>query len=172
MWWDDWYAKASAWAGAQIATDSLLGSLFKTPQPGTAGGIDTAVSERLRDPESGSNLFRDLSDAVEDDPVISSFDPVARVRLPSDILLAWLGITPPTELPSPKRVFIGAGDQPSLVNQAAQTVTAVVKKTAGAVGGILTGLPGFFQTTLTKVLIGLAIVVVGLFVLNRITRQA
>ena len=193
MWWSDWYTRASdAVSGAVTATETSVASLFKENPNGSGAYApdDAPTSDVLRDRMSGTPA--DLFPVPPDTWPVNTDVQQAIVSRPKtwDEMSWWekaktyVGIAPGAIADT-----IGVSNRPDASTPVSgpsagfQTVGNVISDTAGNVGAAAgnvvsksLGLPaggigGFFSSTLAKVILGLVVVVVGLYFVLRITNR-
>lgn len=194
MWWNDWYDRASsAVGGAMTAAQETVSGLFREPTYGSGAyqPDDVPLSDTIRSRQSGSpqDLF-----SVDPGPfpVMTDIDQAILSRPKSwDEMSLWekaktyVGIVPGAVADT-----VGLSSRPGASTPVSgpsaglptigNTISDTANKAAQAVGGVASsalglppgGLGGFLGSTLSKVLIGLVVIVVGLFMVNRILNRA
>lgn len=189
MWWSDWYTRATGAVSASIAAaQSSVASLFKEPPLGSGVYVpdDPPLSDHLRDRMTGTpnDLF-----FIEPGPLPVSTDIgqlIATRPRTWDEMSWWekaktyVGIVPGAVADTAGMGRETAETPVTFARSAGETVAKTaesVTETAGSlVGGTVSaalglgpgGVGGFLSSTLVKVILGLVVIVVGLFFVMRI----
>lgn len=192
MWWSDWYKTASGAVSASIETaQSAVGGLFREPAIGASvyQPDDVSSSEAVRARASGTpwDLF----------PVDATYPPVSTdlqqstlTRLPTwDEMSIWqkakayVGIIPGAAADTVGLGREGAATPATTAAAAGETVAKTAESVGKVAGGLVSstvgsalglgsgGVGGFVSSTLVKVIIGLVVIVVGLYFVNRIASR-
>lgn len=193
MWWSSWYANATGAVSATMeAAQTTVASLFKDPPTGSGAynPDDLSVSDIVRERRSSSpaDLFpedpgpfrvqTDIQQAILTRPKTwdeMSFWEKAKtyVGVSPGAVADTVGLSQrpgsSTPVSGPDAGFPAVGGAVKYVIEgAAGAVGSGAQKALGLPPG---GLGPFLSSTLVKVIIGLVVVVVGLFFLMRITNK-
>lgn len=192
--WSGWYESATgAVSGAMEAAQTTVGALFKDPPTGSGAynPDDVSVSEAVRERRSGTTFDLFPEDAGPFS-VQTDIQQAILTRPKTWDEMSWwekaktyAGVAPgavadtigvsgrpgaSTPFTGPDAGFTTVGNTISnSIGAVGQAAGGVVSKTLGLPEG---GLGGFLNSTLSKVIIGLVVIVVGLFFLNRIVNRA
>lgn len=186
MFWDNWYTNAqSAVAGSWDAAQASVSSLFKEPPVGSIAyqPDDTPVSDVLRDRKS--NTAWDLF-PVDPGPLPIATDIQAQIATRPktwDEMSFWekaktyVGVVPGAVADTAGLGRQGATTPADVAAAAGTAVTKTAETVGSAAGGLVNktlglppgGLGGFLGSTLVKIIVGLVVVVVGLYFVARIT---
>jgi len=191
-WWNQWYSSATDAVGATIQrTQDAVSSLFREPPTGSSIYIpdDPPLSDILRSRQSNTpyDLF-----SVDPGPLSIATDIQQQIleRPKTWDEMSWweraksyVGVLPGAvadtagigreTAETPASTVIAAG------STVASTAESVSKTVGGVVGGTVStalglgpgGVGGFLSSTLTKVVIGLVVIVAGLYFVTRLMKR-
>lgn len=192
--WDGWYSSAVETVGASWdAAQSSVGALFKEPPLGSIAydPDDVSVSDAVRSRQTSSpaDLFPFDPGPL---PVATDIQAQILTRPKSwDEMTLWekakayaTGIVPGAVADTVGLGRPGAQTPADVAAAAGQSVTRTAESVGQTAGGLVAstvgaalgvgpgGLGGFLSSTLVKVVIGLLVIVVGLFFVMRIQARA
>lgn len=190
-WWSDWYTSASSAVGGTIAAvENSVSGLFKEPATGSIAYSpdDVSTSDRVRD--RSAPLYTDQLFPIDAGPWPVNTDiQQAIVSRPKtwDEMSFWekaktyVGIVPGAVADTVGLGRVGAETPVSTVTKAGEVVADTAESVGSAAGRVVSttvggalglppgGLGSFLSSTLVKVILGLVVVVVGLYFVLRIT---
>jgi len=192
LWWDSWYGTATGAVSASMtAARDAVSSLFKEPSIGSGAyePDDPPLSDVLRSRQSGTpyDLF-----SVESGPLAASTDIQQSIltRPKTWDEMSWwekartyVGIVPGAVADTVGMGRPAAATPASTVAAAGESVAAGAESVGKAVGGVVSGtvssalglgqggVGGFLGSTLWKIILGLVVIVVGLFFVMRIAKR-
>src|SRR6266545_865934 len=168
-WYSDWYAQASGAVGSTIeAGQEWASSLFRAPTPDTAGGINSDDSPSVKGSYT-AEILRDEGIFNEAFPTTDVMIPPAIQAAPAQTSLLGDIMQLPGQAVEQAKIWFGAiGDTLGLTSRPGAetpitTVKTAVKKTVES----LPVVGQFLQSTLSKIVVTLVLVVIILFVANR-----
>lgn len=193
-WWSDWYTSATgAVSGSMTAAQDTVASLFKDPPTGSAAYFPddppTTDAQNARATGSAQDLFPSAPGPL---PISTDIQQAILTRPKTWDEMSWwekaktyVGVAPgavadtfglsgregastPVSGPSGGVETIGGiitDTAESVGSGVGRVVSSTVSKTLGLPEG---GIGGFLSSTLVKVIIGLVVVVVGLYFILRI----